>query len=626
MPNVKNGEKAKNRMKWLLAPAIIFFILSVFAALCSFAWNKIYSHRIYPNIFIGSLDVGNKTVEQAKNLINSEVNKISQTGVLFSYKNGATAVMPLIASAGADIAVQIAYFNVEQAVGQAFGYGRNRGTLTNLKEKLSLLAGKKQLFIPISINQPQAEKILQHAFAPIFLPAEDAKLAVQKKQPEGNYEFSVEKEKAGKIIDCEQAIDQMVKNLSALNNKEIKLATITQYPKIFSADALNIGAKAEKILSAAPLTLAYENKKWIIDKDALAGMLALEKNDSEFDKITVGLDEAKINVHLREQIAPQINRKPIEAKFQMSGGKVSEFQNGQDGIVLDTEETFSKIKHEIFNSNPIELAVNKLPVLSSAGDLNDFGIKEIIGIGSSNFAGSPANRRHNIKIGAAAVSGTLIKPGEEFSLLKILGEVSAAAGYLPELVIKENKTTPEFGGGLCQIGTTVFRATLESGLPVTMRRNHSYRVQYYEPAGTDATIYDPWPDYKFINDTPHHILIQAKFSGDNLSFEFWGTKDGRVVEKTKPIIYNIIKPEPTKIVETVELKPGEKKCVEKPHNGADAYFDYKISYADGQIEEKRFSSHYVPWREVCLLGVEKLSGTDNASATSTPPSSPFSEN
>jgi hypothetical protein len=63
------------------------------------------------------------------------------------------------------------------------------------------------------------------------------------------------------------------------------------------------------------------------------------------------------------------------------------------------------------------------------------------------------------------------------------------------------------------------------------------------------------------------------------------------------------------------LKPGEKKCTEKAHNGADAYFDYKVVYPDGEIKEKRFSSHYVPWREVCLLGVEKLSTDDTATST-----------
>jgi vancomycin resistance protein YoaR len=158
----------------------------------------------------------------------------------------------------------------------------------------------------------------------------------------------------------------------------------------------------------------------------------------------------------------------------------------------------------------------------------------------------------------------------------------------------------------------MFRTAIKSGLPITMRRNHSYRVSYYEPAGTDAAVYDPWPDVRFLNDTNNHILIQTRIEGDDIYFDFWGTKDGRIVEKTDPVIYNITRPGPTKTIETLDLPVGVKKCTERAHNGADAYFDYKVTYpiseatTTPEIKEERFSSHYVPWQEVCLIGVEKL--------------------
>lgn len=75
----------------------------------------------------------------------------------------------------------------------------------------------------------------------------------------------------------------------------------------------------------------------------------------------------------------------------------------------------------------------------------------------------------------------------------------------------------------------------------------------------------------------------------------------------------MIKPQPTKIVETTELPVGKKKCTESSHNGADAYFDYKVTYpatsSDPITKEVRFKSHYVPWQAVCLVGVEKISSS-----------------
>ncbi|MCD4694365.1 VanW family protein, partial [bacterium] len=183
--------------------------------------------------------------------------------------------------------------------------------------------------------------------------------------------------------------------------------------------------------------------------------------------------------------------------------------------------------------------------------------------------------------------------------------------YKAELVIKGNKTVPEFGGGLCQVATTMFRTAITTGLKITERSSHSYRVFYYEPAGTDATIYVPKPDFMFINDTPNHILIQYRIEGNDLFFDLWGTNDGRKVTSTDPVIYNITNPAPTKIIETTDLKPGERKCTESAHKGAEAYFDYIVEYNDKEKKERRFYSKYSPWRAVCLEGVEKLSTENN---------------
>jgi vancomycin resistance protein YoaR len=307
----------------------------------------------------------------------------------------------------------------------------------------------------------------------------------------------------------------------------------------------------------------------------------------------------------------------VTPRFAIVDGRVSDWQRGQNGYQIDLPATSAQIVQKFMaGENKISL-ITKTIINDSTIEANNLNIKEIIGTGQSIFTGSTANRRHNIAVGATALQGLLIKPGEEFSLIKALGEISDKTGYRQELVIKDNKTTPEYGGGLCQIGTTVFRAALATGLPITMRQNHSYRVSYYEPAGTDATIYDPLPDLRFINDTGNYILIQSRIVKNTLYFDFWGASDGRVATTTYPVIYNIVKPEPTKIITTTELQPGQKKCTESSHNGADAYFDYTVIYPANStttpIHERRFKSHYVPWQAVCLVGATSTSATTASS-------------
>jgi vancomycin resistance protein YoaR len=242
------------------------------------------------------------------------------------------------------------------------------------------------------------------------------------------------------------------------------------------------------------------------------------------------------------------------------------------------------------------------------------GIRELIGRGTSDFSGSPTNRRKNIKLGAERVHGTIVLSGEEFSMIKTLGPIDGEHGWLPELVIKGNRTLPEFGGGLCQIGTTAFRAAMNTGLLITERRNHSYRVRYYEPAGTDATIYDPSPDFKFKNDTPYAILITTELQGDIVVFSVWGTEDGREAVIGKSVVTNITAPPPKKLIETTDLPVGQTKCTETAHAGATAKVDYTVTYGNGKTKKVTFTSVYRPWQAVCLVGVAALTPTVDPAA------------
>ena len=170
--------------------------------------------------------------------------------------------------------------------------------------------------------------------------------------------------------------------------------------------------------------------------------------------------------------------------------------------------------------------------------LEDMQIDSLLGQGKSNFAGSPANRRHNVATGAAKFNNVIIADGEEFSFAATLGEITAKTGYLPELVIKENKVIAELGGGLCQVSTTAFRAAIYAGLPILERRPHSYAVPYYSPQGMDSTIYPPHPDLKFKNDTGAPILIQTKIIKNDLIFNFFGKKQERIIKILGPNIYD----------------------------------------------------------------------------------------
>lgn len=253
------------------------------------------------------------------------------------------------------------------------------------------------------------------------------------------------------------------------------------------------------------------------------------------------LNNEAIKVYL-EELANKVRKDPVDAKFKMEDGKVTAFAEAEAGLALDSEKSFEVISEILGKDNtmpiPKEISLPfeiKKPN-QNYSDVNNLGISSLIGQGTSDFKGSPKNRVYNIKVATERFNGILIKPDEEFSFVSILGEVDGEHGYLPELVIKNNKTEPEYGGGICQVSTTAFRAAIYSGLKITARRNHAYPVSYYNPQGMDATVYVPFPDLRFINNTPGHILIQTRIEGTKLFFDFYGTNDGRKVEIDGPRI------------------------------------------------------------------------------------------
>ena len=240
-----------------------------------------------------------------------------------------------------------------------------------------------------------------------------------------------------------------------------------------------------------------------------------------------------------EQFSAEINSPLREGELEIANNKVVKFTPPTPGRNFNVYQSTKTLLDRLEANQPTTQLVVDSVEPGPLADSSKLGIKELIGHGESKFNGSPKNRRHNIRKGVEKMKGIIVAKGEEFSFNKYLGPVEGYTGFLPELVIKAEGTVPEFGGGLCQVSSTTFRAAMDAGLPITQRRNHAYAVQYYAPQGTDATIYPGVIDLKFVNDTPGSILVWPYFKDENtLVFDLYGTKDDRQVTLGTPVQYD----------------------------------------------------------------------------------------
>lgn len=309
---------------------------------------------------------------------------------------------------------------------------------------------------------------------------------------------------------------------------------------------------------------------------------------------------------------------PVEdALFQFSGGKVTEFKPSKDGRKINQEEAKRRIKEAfltVSKSNEqritILLPVDTIRPSVSTNNANSYGIKERIGEGYSEFAGSIPGRIHNVALAASRINGVLIKPGEVFSFNDTVGDISAATGYQSAYIIKEGKTVLGDGGGVCQVSSTLFRATLNAGLPVIERQAHAYRVHYYEEGGfkpgLDATVFGPTVDFKFRNDTPTYILIQTKTDLRNLSltFELYGSSDGRKSQISNHKVWDVTAPPPALYQDDPTLPKGVTKQVDFDAWGTKASFDYTVTRNGETLQKTTFYSNFRPWQAVFLKGTQ----------------------
>lgn len=229
----------------------------------------------------------------------------------------------------------------------------------------------------------------------------------------------------------------------------------------------------------------------------------------------------------------------------------------------------------------------------------------------------------NIRAGAAQMDGVLLAPNEEFSFNQHVGAIDASNGFTEGYAIIQGRTQLEWGGGVCQVSTTVFRAAFWAGVPITERNQHSFRISWYEvyePIGMDAAIFTGpgGYDFRFVNDTGSWLLMQTEVDlrRARLTVRLYGTKPNREVIQTGPELTNERPaPQEPRYVADPELPPGAIRQTDTKRGGMDVRIG-RIVRQNGQILYRdTFLSRYQPWPDIYALGPGATPPTPTPAAT-----------
>ena len=260
------------------------------------------------------------------------------------------------------------------------------------------------------------------------------------------------------------------------------------------------------------------------------------------------------------------------------------FCGGKDGVVIDQEKLAADISQAVKDQ---KLDQN----LSAEGNFQAADSDEAVQAKyktletfTTNTTSNP-KRNTNVRLAAEALNGTIVQPGEEFSFNQVIGPRTEEKGYQAAAAYNSGEVVQEVGGGVCQIATTLYDASLYAELEITQRQNHSMSVSYVKPS-MDAAIAGTYKDIKVTNpyDTP--IYIEAGTSGKTLTFTIYG-KETRPANRTIQYVsetLSVTDPGET-VVQDASLAPGARVRVQAGHKGIRSRL-WKCVFIDGVEQEK----------------------------------------
>ena len=353
---------------------------------------------------------------------------------------------------------------------------------------------------------------------------------------------------------------------------------------LYNADD-TLAYRAGNTVTRGNLLERYKTRKYVEDEGAVFYQLDLKVSE-----------EAVRNV-LTEGIT-QFENAPVNMK-------ISRLSNGSfvgsekiDGHYVNLEDAIKNTCEYLNNDWHGGVGEMNLPtyIVEARGSQEDLqNMNSLLGSASTNYDSNDENyaRAMNIAVGASKIDGTLLYPGEEFSALGLLEPYNEENGYYPAPEMETGRLIDAYGGGTCQVSTTLYNAVLMAELEVTERHPHSMQVSYI-PLALDAAIAEGVKDFRFKNSTDSPIYIEGITDGWTITFNIYGHETR---EAGREIFLGSEETERTDNTEIVyelnsELEIGKVKII-PPHSEVDAV-SYKIIYQNGEYVTREIinQSHY----------------------------------
>ena len=391
--------------------------------------------------------------------------------------------------------------------------------------------------------------------------------------------------RAGRSLDSRGARRIAVTALGSFDREPVSLPVRIDRPAVTTAILTPVAAKVRRAVSA-PVRLRLGETRWLLRPRQLASLLVLPA-DGRRDLAAGGRASRRYFARL----ARRVDRSPRDAGFAVaSDGSVSVVP-GLEGRKLDVAATQAALLRAATSARRREapLVVTTSHPKLTTERAKSYAITRVLSYYSTAYAGT-YDRIHNLQLAVSLIDGTLLAPGEVFSLNQVVGERTSERGFRVAPVIVGGQYEEDVGGGVSQVATTVFNAAWEAGLKIVERNPHALYIARY-PAGRDATVNYPNLDLKFLNDTSGYLLVRGGYDNAGISISILGPDTGRrVVSETGPL--ETVEPPPVEAVKDADLYVGQRVVEDAGEPARAVTVTRKVYVGDKILYDETWSTRY----------------------------------
>lgn len=619
---MRAAERARARKQKVPVAAILGalgVLLALVAIDAAASWG-----RIHPGVRVSGVRVGGMKPIEARSALDSSLRARSARPVIVSFGDERWKV------SADDIGLS---FDTAAMIRDAMAVGREGGAIRVIADRAGAWVGASRLPARPTADPERLDTALDEIAKGIDVDPVDASVAVD------GTELSVVAGKNGRGLVRDEARDRVL--IAMLSTQRTVQAPVRMVPVAITDDeAEEARAVALKMLDG-PATITHGEKEWEFAPARIADWIAFRRSDEAEEGVdetstpaaqgealvqstsaeatlVAYISKPRAGEDIVQAVGEKVGRPAKNASFTTRGGRVTILPS-QQGIGPDLDLLSRELTNELSDESSdrtVEMRTARVEPEITTAEAREMGITERIARYTTTYGAGNRPRVNNIHLLGDSLDGKLIRPGGTFSFNKAVGQRTAAKGYQEANAIVNGKLVPQLGGGICQVGTTLFNTVYESGLPVLERRNHSFYISHY-PKGRDATVSWGGPDLKFKNDTEHWVLISVSYTASSITIALYGTDPGYDVDSSVSAWRNV-KDFRTEEVKDDSIYEGS-KVIEDPGVTGRTITVTRTVQRNGEIvRTDSFVSVYKPKTQVVRVGTRRKPASGTETTTPNP--------